>query len=182
MIRRAAVAGTFYPSSREALIEEIERAFIKGFGRLPNVRHGTGKIKGIVVPHAGYIYSGYVAAIAYAEMAEDGFPGRFIIIGPNHTGYGSPVSLMSNGEWETPLGRVKVAEDAKRFVKGIIDDDELAHRFEHSIEVQLPFLQYLGSFEFIPICLAMQDYETSIEVGEIISEDKDAIIIASTDF
>ncbi|MCD6223161.1 MAG: AmmeMemoRadiSam system protein B, partial [Thermoplasmata archaeon] len=98
------------------------------------------------------------------------------------TGYGSLVSLMSDGEWETPLGRVSIARDAKRFVKGIIDDDELAHRFEHSIEVQLPFLQYLGSFEFIPICLAMQDYETSIEVGEIISEDKDAIIIASTDF
>ncbi len=182
MIRRAAAAGTFYPSSREALIEEIERSFVKGFGRLPNVRHGTGKIKGIVVPHAGYIYSGYVAAMAYGEMAEDGFPGRFIIIGPNHTGYGSLVSLMSDGEWETPLGRVSIARDAKRFVKGIIDDDELAHRFEHSIEVQLPFLQYLGSFEFIPICLAMQDYETSIEVGEIISEDKDAIIIASTDF
>ncbi len=182
MIRRPAVAGTFYPANKERLVEEIEKNFIKGFGRIPEVKKGMGRIKGIVVPHAGYIYSGYVAAAAYGEMAEDGFGGRFIIIGPNHTGYGSAVSLMSKGEWETPLGRVKIADDAKNFVKGIIDDDELAHKYEHSIEVQLPFLQYFGGFEFIPICLAMQDYETSIEVGEIISEDRDAIIIASTDF
>ncbi|MCD6573181.1 MAG: MEMO1 family protein [Thermoplasmata archaeon] len=182
MIRRPAVAGAFYPANREKLVEEIERSFVKGFGRIPEVKKGMGKIKGIVVPHAGYIYSGYVAAMAYGEVAENGFAEKFIIIGPNHTGYGSPVALMSHGEWETPLGRVKISEDAKKLVGGIIDDDELAHRYEHSIEVQLPFLQYLGSFEFIPVCLAMQDYETSIEVGEILAEAEDAIIIASTDF
>ena len=182
MIRRPAAAGTFYPASRERLVEEIERSFMKGFGRLPSVKKGLGKIKGLIVPHAGYIYSGYVASYAYGEMAEDGFPSKFIILGPNHTGYGSLVATMSKGEWETPLGRVKISDDAKKVVKGIIDDDELAHRYEHSIEVQIPFLQYLGNFEFIPICLGMQDYETSIEVGDIIADIEDAVIIASTDF
>lgn len=182
MIRKPAAAGTFYPSDKKSLIEEIERSFIKGVGRIPEVRKGRGKIKGIVVPHAGYIYSGYVAAYSYNEIAK-GFPSKFIIIGPNHTGYGSPVAIMTEGEWETPLGRVKISEDSKNYFRGIIDSDELAHKYEHSIEVQLPFLQYLNSdFEFTPICLGMQDYETAIEVGEIIADAEDAIIIASTDF
>ena len=183
MIRKPAAAGTFYPSNKEALTEEIERSFIKGFGKLPSVKKGGGKIKGMVVPHAGYIYSGYVAASAYGEMAENGMASNFIIIGPNHTGYGSPVALMAEGEWETPLGIAKIAEDAKNFVKGIIDNDSIAHKYEHSIEVQIPFLQFLdNNFKFIPICLGLQDYETSIEVGEIISSAKESIIIASTDF
>ncbi len=182
MIRKPAAAGTFYPSDKKSLIEEIERSFIKGVGRIPEVRKGRGKIKGIVVPHAGYIYSGYVAAYSYNEIAKE-FPSKFIIIGPNHTGYGSPVAIMTEGEWETPLGRVKISEDSKNYFRGIIDSDELAHKYEHSIEVQLPFLQYLNSdFEFTPICLGMQDYETAIEVGEIIADAEDAIIIASTDF
>ncbi len=182
MIRRPAAAGTFYPYNRDSLIALIEKSFMDGFGKIPERKDGRGKIKGIVVPHAGYIYSGMVAAMAYGRLAEDGWPGKFIIIGPNHTGYGSPVAVMSSGVWETPLGEVRISEDAKKCVKGIIDDDYLAHRYEHSIEVQIPFLQYLGEFEFIPIVLGLQDYETSIEVGEIISEIDDAVIIASTDF
>lgn len=182
MVRKPYAAGSFYPYKRDELIGEIERNFIKGFGRIPVTKTGMGSIKGIVVPHAGYIYSGYVAAAAYGEMAESGFPKKFIIIGPNHTGYGAPVSIMSSGIWETPLGEIKISDDAKKLVKGIIYDDEIAHLREHSIEVQLPFLQYLGEFEFIPVCMGMQDYETSIEVGEILSEIDDAVIIASTDF
>ncbi len=182
MLRRPAAAGTFYPYDKESLLSLIEESFLKGHGKLPVRNDDKGKIKGIVVPHAGYIYSGMVAAAAYARMAEDGWPGKFVIIGPNHTGYGSPVAVMSEGIWETPLGQVKISDDAKKCLRGIIDDDPLAHRYEHSIEVQIPFLQYIGEFEFIPIVLGMQDYETSIEVGEIISEIDDAIIIASTDF
>jgi len=149
---------------------------------LPKAEERKGNIKGIVVPHAGYIYSGYVAAHAYYELAKD-FPDKFIILGPNHHGYGSPVAIMTEGTWETPLGNVEIHEDAKKYCKGIIKEDELAHRYEHSLEVQIPFLQFIGKeFKIIPICFGWQDYETIKEVGEILAENEDAVFVASTDF
>jgi len=183
MLRKAVVAGSFYEDKKERLIEEIKQCFLKGPGEIPEVKKGRGRIKGIVAPHAGYIYSGYVAAYAYHAIATDGFPSKFIILGPNHHGYGSAVSIMTEGIWETPLGKVAIDKEAKKYWKGIIDNDEIAHRYEHSIEVQLPFLQFLSpEFTFIPICFGLQDYETAREVGEIIAGEKNAIIIASTDF
>ncbi|MBC7128343.1 MAG: MEMO1 family protein [Thermoplasmatales archaeon] len=181
MERKAVVAGSFYEKNKEELINEIKECFLKGPGEIPEVKEGRGKIKGVVVPHAGYIYSGYVAAHVYHAIAKDGFPDRFIIMGPNHYGYGSPVAISTHGSWLTPLGKVFIDENAKKLAKGIICEDEIAHTYEHSIEVQIPFLQFLGEFKFIPICFAMQDYETAREVGEIISEE-DALIIASSDF
>jgi len=181
MERKAVAAGSFYEKNKEELINEIKECFLKGPGEIPEVKEGRGKIKGVVVPHAGYIYSGYVAAHVYHAIAKDGFPDRFIIMGPNHYGYGSPVAISTHGSWLTPLGKVFIDENAKKLAKGIICEDEIAHTYEHSIEVQIPFLQFLGEFKFIPICFAMQDYETAREVGEIISEE-DALIIASSDF
>jgi AmmeMemoRadiSam system protein B len=142
-----------------------------------------------VCPHAGYMYSGPVAARSYFEVASDGKPDRIVIIGPNHTGQGSGVSMMSDGVWETPLGQVEVdTETATAISKAsnIIDLDDRAHQYEHSIEVQLPFLQYVlkTRFEFVPICMMMQDLETSVEVGNAIGQalkDKNALIIASSD-
>ncbi|HEC76777.1 MAG TPA: AmmeMemoRadiSam system protein B [Thermoplasmatales archaeon] len=182
MLRKPVVAGTFYERDRELLAEEIKQCFLKGVGKIPEVKKGRGKIKGVVVPHAGYYYSGYVASYAYNEIAKDGFPDKFIIIGPNHAGYGG-VSIMIDGEWETPLGNVTISEDAKKYCRGVIKDNKYAHQIEHSIEVQLPFLQFLSNdFKFIPICLGYPTLDDIKEAGKILSEVEDAVFIASTDF
>lgn len=133
----------------------------KGPGSLPKIKNNEKNPIGLVVPHAGYIYSGYVAAYAYHFLANHGFNKTFIIIGPNHTGVGSGVSVMTKGAWETPFGTLSINEEiAEKLCTGIIDKDETAHNYEHSIEVQLPFLQFSSSkqkFDFVPICMSMQD-------------------------
>lgn len=187
-MRYATVAGQFYAGNKDALIKQIENCFLSPLGpqKLPSLKKGKREIKGLVVPHAGYIYSGPVAAHSYFSLADDGFPQTFIIIGPNHTGYGSGVAL-TNQDFNTPLGDVLVDKElAKELRKGIVDDDISGHRHEHSIEVQLPFLQYIRTdFKFVPICMAIQDYKASKEVGGIIKEaikEKDVVVIATTDF
>jgi hypothetical protein len=193
MLRKATVAGQFYAASKNELERQIRNCFLHelGPGRIPSIGKKIKKreIKGLVVPHAGYPYSGHVAAHSYCALAEDGFPDSFVILGPNHTGYGSAVAVITEGEWSTPLGKIKIDEGlGKRIWKGIIDKDERAHQYEHSIEVQLPFLQFFSKkFEFVPICMGLQDVDTSLEVGEIISSaikecEKDVVIIASSDF
>lgn len=191
-LRRAQVAGSFYSGTKAALTSEIQSCFSHrlGPGRFPVLAQiGERKLVGLVCPHAGYMYSGPVAAKSYFELASDGKPGTIVIIGPNHTGEGSGVSMMHEGVWETPLGQVEVdKETATAISEGsdIIDLDDRAHLYEHSIEVQLPFLQYVlqTKFEFVPICMMMQDQATSTEVGKAVGQalkGKDAIVIASTD-
>ncbi len=190
-VRRPYVAGSFYPREPQRLRQDIESCFkhALGPGRLPAKGEKPRTITAIVCPHAGYMYSGHVAAHSYFALSEEKAPGTAVILCPNHTGLGSAVSLMGEGTWETPLGRVKIdAELSKAIFKasGMIDLDESAHQYEHSIEVQLPFLQYLygSSISIIPICMGFQDLETSRNVGEAIAEaakDENVIIIASTD-
>jgi hypothetical protein len=192
-IRRPAVAGQFYEGSESRLQQTIKDCFLddRGPGNLPKITKGDKKIKGLVVPHAGYIYSGAIAAHSYNILAKNDFADTFIILGPNHTGMGSGVSIMTEGEWQTPLGTVSINEKlADLLSKDIIDKDENAHMYEHSIEVQLPFLQYSSNnkeFNFIPISMAMQDFDTANDVGKIIagaikSSNEKIVIIASTDF
>jgi AmmeMemoRadiSam system protein B len=192
-IRKPSVAGQFYDSNKTSLSDRIKQCFLddRGPGRLPKITKGDKKVRGLVVPHAGYIYSGAIAAHSYNFLASNGFADSFIILGPNHTGMGAGVSVMTEGIWQTPLGAVQINDIiAKNLFKGIIDKDEKAHYYEHSIEVQLPFLQFCSEdkkFDFVPICMAMQDFETSDEVGKIIAEsvkkiDKNVVIIASSDF
>jgi hypothetical protein len=185
------VAGQFYPAERDTLKRKIEECFLdeRGCGELPQIGTERKKVKGLVVPHAGYIYSGAIASHAYFHLARNGFADTFIILGPNHTGVGSGVAVVTEGKWETPLGKVNINTSiARKIYKGIVDSDESAHRYEHSIEVQLPFLQFIAgsrSFDFVPICIMMQDFDTSSELGSIIAEaikDENAVIIASTDF
>ncbi|MGB3907965.1 MAG: MEMO1 family protein [Methanomethylovorans sp.] len=179
-MRQAIVAGKFYPANPEDLWKELDNCF-KGIAIDP--RPG---IKGAVVPHAGYIYSGRVAAHSYAVMP---VADTYIVFGPNHTGYGSPIAL-STETWSTPLGQVGTDRElAKRLAGSMIDQDELAHRFEHSIEVQIPFLQYRfkHDFKILPVCMGMQDEETAIEVGMEIARaitdiGRKAVMIASSDF
>lgn len=185
-MRKAVVSGKFYAGTANELKRQIEDCFLHklGPGKLPEVGQKR-KIKGAVFPHAGYIYSGPVAAHSAFAIAQDGFPESFVIIGPNHTGYGSMVAITTE-DFQTPLGVVRIdMELAKKIWKGIIDNDSLAHSYEHSIEVQLPFLQFINKdIKFVPICMGMQDYQTSKEVGEIIKtaiEGKNVVVIASSD-
>ena len=142
-LRRPAVAGQFYEGSESRLKQTIEECFLdnRGPGILPQILKGDKKIKGVIVPHAGYIYSGAIAAHSYNFLANNDFADTFIILGPNHTGMGSGVSVMTEGAWQTPLGTVSINEKiANLLLKEIIDKDDNAHMYEHSIEVQLPFL------------------------------------------
>jgi len=192
-LRKPAVAGQFYEGDRTSLEERIKTCFLneRGPGELPEITQKEKKVIGLVVPHAGYIYSGAIAAHSYYYLSKNGFAETYIILGPNHSGMGSGVSVMTEGEWDTPLGEVSINTDlAKKIWKGIIDKDETAHLYEHSIEVQLPFLQFSAGdkkIDFVPICISMQDSQTSKEIGEIIAEaikqsKENIVIIASTDF
>jgi AmmeMemoRadiSam system protein B len=153
------------------------------------MRDGPRNIVGLVVPHAGYMASGPVAAHAYHHLAQDGKPDVIVIFGPNHTGYGSALAVMNEGVWRTPLGDVEIdTETADRILQAsrIVDVDEMAHAYEHSIELQLPFLQYLygSEFKFVPICFGMQDLVSSREVGKATAKalkGKNALVIASSD-
>ncbi len=192
-IRRSVVAGMFYEGTAETLRAQIESCFLHPFGpgKLPKVNpNGQRNILGLICPHAGYPYSGPVAANAYFSLASDGKPDVAIILGPNHTGYGNPLSAMREGVWQTPLGNVEIDTDVADTIAaetGILDFDEVAHRHEHSIEVQLPFLQYVYGprFKFVPICFLMQDLQTAQEIGRALGEtlaNKNAVVIASSDF
>jgi len=178
-LRRPTVAGQFYPGTSKHLKRELKRCFQTTSG---NIR----EIIGAVVPHAGYTYSGATAASVYSVLQE---VDSYIILGPNHTGIGSLVAV-SQDTWSTPFGEIPVDKElVEKLTGGIIDQDETAHRYEHSIEVQLPFLQYRFSHDFkiVPICMGLQDQETAQEVGNQMAQaikesNKKIIIIASSDF
>jgi len=135
------------------------------------------------------MYSGPVAASAFYELAKDGKPDTVVLLGPNHTGYGSALSMMREGVWQTPLGKVEIdtaLADQIRQETSVIEVDDVAHRYEHSIGVQLPFLQFLygDTFKIVPICFLMQDYESAVEVGGALEEALDTantVVIASSD-
>ncbi len=191
-VRRPTQAGTFYAGDAEALKAQIESCFLHPFGpgKLPKVDvQGARRVVGLVCPHAGYMYSGPVAANAYHKLALDGKPDTVVILGPNHTGYGSALALMDEGAWRTPLGDAEidtlVAREIVRETR-LGDVDEMAHKFEHSVEVQLPFLQYLfgNEFKFVPVCFQLQDFTSAEEVGNALSEvlsKRNAVIVASSD-
>ena len=191
-VRRPYVAGTFYEGDKNSLLKRLEWCFKHelGPGKLPEVdENGERKIVALVSPHAGYMYSGPVAANGFYQLAQDGRPELFIVIGPNHRGLGASISVMVEGVWETPLGKVKINEDVARKVVEkckYAEEDDTGHMYEHSLEVQLPFLQYIyGSFEFVPICINLQTLSTSKDLGQAIVsalQGIDGVIIASTDF
>jgi len=192
-IRRPTVAGQFYEADAEELRAQIKSCFLHKIGpqELPKVNQNTHprSIVGLICPHAGYMYSGPVAASAFYELAKDGKPDTVVLLGPNHTGYGSALSMMREGVWQTPLGKVEIdtaLADQIRQETSVIEVDDVAHRYEHSIEVQLPFLQFLygDTFKIVPICFLMQDYESAVEVGGALEEALDTantVVIASSD-
>ncbi len=193
MIRKPVVAGSFYPAEREELINTLNWAF-KNSKKWPfkAEERGPRRITAAISPHAGYTYSGPVAATSYAHIAEDGLPDAFVIIGPNHTGIGGRGSLASYEQWETPLGLVSVdldlCKELNRSVRGLSFENS-AHTMEHSIEVQIPFLQHIfGSdkVRIVPIVLLDHGPRISQELGVVMSEiseeqSLDVVIIASSD-
>jgi AmmeMemoRadiSam system protein B len=191
-VRPPAFAGSWYADTPERLRSQIEESFTNrlGPGSLPTiVENGPRNLVGLVCPHAGYMYSGSVAACSYYQLAKDGKPDVVVIFSPNHTGRGSALAVMREGMWRTPLGDVEIdTETADKILRGsqIVDVDEVAHVYEHSIELQLPFIQYLygSDFKFVPVTFLMQDLKSSREVGKATAEalsGKNGLVIASTD-
>jgi len=188
-LREPAVSGIFYPKNPNELREDIESLFRDsnfGPGNLPPSSNNE-RIYGMVSPHAGYMYSGAVAAHGYYDLSSSKFESA-LILGPNHYGLGSEVALMDKGSWETPLGKVEIDSEVAQNIHrncDMISIDESAHSRDHCIEVQLPFLQYIkGEFKIVPIILINQGKNTCKKLGSDIYEsikDRNLIPIASSD-
>lgn len=179
MLRKPAVAGYFYHGSPDGLREQVEKY----------VETGTDRVKaiGVLSPHAGLVYSGAVAGAVFSRVI---LPETVILIGPNHTGLGAPVSVFTEGEWAMPNGTVEVDADLARSIAGrsmYSSEDYDAHSGEHSIEVQIPFIQYFKSnFKIVPVTMMSTSIEVCREVGIAISQaikgsKKDVLIVASSD-
>ncbi|MFL6323687.1 MAG: MEMO1 family protein [Nitrososphaeraceae archaeon] len=190
--RLPAVSGIFYPSEPLELQRLIEQSFRDqkfGPGKIPPSEFKR-RIYGIVSPHAGYVYSGAVAANGFYEVSSMDFD-NVVMIGPNHYGIGTGVATMRNGVWETPLGGIEINPDLVSEISksGIIDFDDFAHSRDHCLEVQIPFLQYIKKnkkIRIVPIILIMQDIKTAMDIGEAIAQSirntSNALLIASSDF
>jgi len=179
MSRKPVVAGQFYPASPSQLKAMIEQ--------LVDEKGAKEDVIGLVSPHAGYIYSGPVAGAVISRIK---FKDTFIIMGPNHTGRGKPLSIMTQGTWETPLGEVEIDSELGKQILAAsshLQEDSVAHQYEHSLEVQLPFLQYFKpDIKIVPIVLSYSSGATYKEIGKGIAKavkglNKEVVIIASTD-
>jgi AmmeMemoRadiSam system protein B len=187
--RKPAVSGLFYPSKKEELLQTIKSLFLDskfGPGALPPARE-KGRIYGIVSPHAGYIYSGAVAASAFYEISSSNFD-TVVIIGPNHYGIGTEVGTIKEGNWITPIGKTRIDDALAREISDycdIVKFDPVAHSRDHCIEVQIPFLQYINkAATILPIILRNQDKNTSIELGKCLAKlikNRNVMLIASSD-
>ena len=193
--RKPSVSGIFYSSNKEQLVDELKGCFtnkIFGPGRLPpsdQVR----KIYGMVSPHAGYLYSGSVAANGYYSVSSSKF-NNVILVGPNHYGLGSSVATTMNGVWESPIGDVMVNPQVAKDIASratSMDFDEFAHSRDHCLEVQIPFLLFATEkFRIVPIILTNQDEYLALELGsaisdtvnDCISKGDEFMLIASSDF
>ena len=179
MIRHPVVAGQFYPGSPDRL-----RAMLR---ELVDEKAEKVEAMGLISPHAGYMYSGLVAGAVISRIK---FKDTFIILGPNHTGMGKPFSIMTQGAWETPLGKVEIDQKLGKQILAMssyLEEDQMAHRHEHSLEVQLPFLQYFKpDVRIVPIVLSHATAATYKEIGKAIAKaikasGREAVIMASSD-
>jgi hypothetical protein len=179
MIRPPAVAGHFYSSNPTELAKNVDGFLAPGAKKQ--------KAIGCVVPHAGYMYSGHVAGAVYSLLE---IPSRLILIGPRHFPRGESLAIVSEGSWATPLGNAKIvsmlaAELKHEFPQ--LREDTVAHEQEHSLEVQIPFLQQLlGDFQFVPIVLGTDRYGVLEELGHAVAkvvaaQSEPVLVIASSD-
>jgi AmmeMemoRadiSam system protein B len=195
-LRTPAVAGRFYPGRAEDLLREI-----RDYTSTPASESGSevNFAIGCIAPHAGYIYSGPVAGALYTTLL---IPPTCVILCPNHTGKGHPLAIMANTTWQTPLGEIEADEELARQLMHhfpALAEDSAAHRYEHAIEVQLPFLQQRWeaqpatgpeNFRIVPIAIGTRDFEVLRQLGEALAEvvtaqpgqqRKKILIIASSD-
>ena len=180
MKRKPVVAGSFYPASGSVLRRMIEQMIDPAAAKV--------KAKAVVSPHAGYMYSGPVAGAVFGSVQ---IPKECVILCPTHRGIRSMFALMSEGSWETPLGDIPISAGLAAAIKhhsALIEEDAAAHSGEHSLEVQLPFLQYLRpEVSFVPICVSHLAGWTELqELGRAVAAAikdfrSDVLIVASTD-
>lgn len=179
MLREPAVAGQFY-SNDPAELRQTLSAFCPG-------KVTKSVVTGLMVPHAGYIYSGAIAGQVYDRAV---MPDRVILLGPNHHGTGHAGAVYTSGRWRTPLGLIEIDASlaaALLAATPCLKSDTTAHRFEHSLEVQVPFIQYLNpNASLVPICLGYQPLEALLEIAEAIARvvratPEPILLIASTD-
>ncbi len=175
MVREEAVAGLFYPEDKDILLKAINLV-CEG----ESVQDTDAK--GIIVPHAGYIYSGHTACSVYKKIKPKK---NVIMMGPNHTGQGPVISIDSSDYWKTPLGEVPINKDLRDKIASYgVDIEPKAHLKEHALEVQIPFLQvYFKTFRIVPIVLGFLDYQKIVEFGKFLSQfvDEDTLILVSSD-
>ncbi|MBL7960140.1 AmmeMemoRadiSam system protein B [bacterium] len=179
--RKPAVAGMFYPREKNKLQSDLDNMFAN-----VTSKRVSGKVFGIVAPHAGYMYSGYVAAEAYNQLADLSYD-TVAVLAPSHRDYFQGASVYT-GDYMTPLGAVpvdkKTCDQLLRYAP-LIKATEMGHRDEHALEVQLPFLQViLKDFNLVPIVIGTQDHETCFRLGEILGEvlqGTNSLVVASSD-
>ncbi len=178
--RKPAVAGYFYPSNQKELLRELEE-YMPSKGNL--------NVIGAICPHAGYIYSGSVAGLVYSKIKPKNI---YVLLGPNHTGYGPSISIMNEGQWELPIGKLEIHKElANSIISNFskAEEDFQAHLYEHSLEVQLPFIYKLNKeAKIVPIILKMIDFKDALQLATALASSlkelqiaDDTIIIASTD-
>ena len=179
MLRKPAVAGRFYPVQKDLLRNEVEKCLGQPQADISAC--------GIIVPHAGYVYSGRVAGAVYSRIK---IPSRAIVLCPNHTGFGSSLAIMSEGTWEIPSGKLQIDSAlASKLIHQchLLTDDFEAHRFEHALEVQLPFLHRLRQdIQFVPIVIGTSGYVVLEHLGKAIDTirrqfSENILVIASSD-
>jgi hypothetical protein len=179
MFRKPAVAGQFYYGTASRLKSQVGQYIIEDAVKE--------KVIGLISPHAGLMYSGHVAGAVYSSIQ---FPKTFILIGPNHTGLGANVSIMTSGQWEIPTGTFSIDENLSRKILqkvSYVSEDVQAHIFEHSLEVQLPFIAYFSeTVKIVPIIVMQASLEECRKIGEGIADavkevDYDVVIAASSD-
>jgi AmmeMemoRadiSam system protein B len=181
MLRLPAVAGRFYPDNPRELSRQI-RKFVQQ-------EKAESKIlcRACLVPHAGYLYSGHVAAAVYSRVA---IPKRVIVLGVRHFPDGEEAAVNSSGAWRTPLGDAQVDSDLAAKISQacpLLREDSVAHQREHSLEVQLPFLQAMQpGFTFVPIALGTIQFDDLVSIGdalgEILSAESDVLLLTTSDF
>jgi len=181
-VRRSVIAGSWYPADPRRL-----RAMVDGFlGDVPP-QPLEGDLLGLIAPHAGYMYSGQVAAYAYAQLRDRPFA-RVVVVSPVHRVYAGRFAVTDKAYYETPLGLVAVDEDAIGRLERHVRLNRVSSDMEHSLEIQLPFLQrVLGDFRLTPIMMGDQDWDSITELGQALSkaiasgESDEVLLVASTD-
>jgi MEMO1 family protein len=180
-VRPPAVAGRFYPRDEKPLREELKTYLSQTPEQIPV------RALGCIAPHAGYMYSGHVAGALFAALE---IPQLCLVLCPNHTGIGRPLAIVSEGAWETPLGNVPIDSNFASALKrrcAILHEDSSAHRNEHAIEVELPFLQTRQpQLNFVPIALGTGNFDALEQLGDAIADviaaqNNRVLIVASSD-